>query len=115
MSEFPVAVQFLDVLGKTTVPFLVTDPVRGVNFNTIKIHFNFIIMIMILAISSLIQRKHIIFQYLYILHFNRNHQFHIKTSLFNFEKENMLPVHIIKVINLMPVSGNHSTVRCSHT
>lgn len=27
----------------------------------------------------------------------------------------MLPVHIIKVINLMPVSGNHSTVRCSHT
>lgn len=44
MSEFPVAVQFLDVLGKTTVPFLVTDPVRGVNFNTMKIHFNFIIM-----------------------------------------------------------------------
>lgn len=102
MSEFPVAVRFLDVLGKTTVPFLVTDPVRGVNFNTIKIHFKFIIMI--LAISSLIQRKRIIFQYLYILLFNRNHQFHIKTSLFNFEKENMLPVHIIKVISLMPVS-----------
>lgn len=38
MSEFPVAVQFLDVLGKTTVPFLATGPVRGVNFNTIKIH-----------------------------------------------------------------------------
>lgn len=65
----------------------------------LQLYFNFIINI--LAISSLIQSKHII-----SIHSTfQNHLFQNQTfPLSNFDKEDTLPMRVIKVISSMPVS-----------